>query len=317
MIPISINKITEECLNNLNLTWKHQSWEIILSHLNDSYKILEILKDSHAAFTHLRKAINNAYNKLYFMNLIDIEQKEKFSDSRAIKIFLIQLQSDDNILTFRDYLKIFRENFPKQQASFIANIILKWYVLNESSLPPQAKEFHIAKNFKKNYPELITPIENTFWKKYGEINTCFLKDWEINFTIKKDLEEERASDSQKITRALAKTIMLLIKNWKTKIDNHPEPIELEEKIFFDFLFRGFLYSVRNTSVHWNIISRNKSTVQEKTTKSNIYIFFLGHYFLSILLVLTKYMNIEKFKEINDDNISKLKHLLKSNREKRI
>lgn len=267
---------------------------IAIKHLEDAYFLFD--SDRYdLAFSLLWPWINNLYNQLFCKQ----PSIEHINEIKAIDYFI------DEILVFQNtkdinvakYFKDFYEKFPKKQWNFLANSILKSMAIEKAIAIKWL--YNMGSIMKIGF--LIDPIKDTYGKKYNDIANYYLNDWLVKWDMDKNKEKSR-----KIAYSLSEKIVNLIKwyNEEFFIDGlkiHDVHLNDEQKI--KLLFRWLLYATRNFSSHWNKVSRQKSDYKNTgTIESSLYVFFLAHYFFTILLYILWYIDKKYFYEINDENL---------------
>ncbi len=277
---------------------------IAISYLLDSYFMLDSGRPD-LGFREIWTSFNNLYNQLVYKDIDYFNQKYiNVSDNQAISYFL-ELVENKNDNDIKNVFNLYKNKIPYKQFSFLANIILKGLVFEKSSLPEKYKKIINYKNIRNSTYNFIKIIDNTYWKKYLEISSCSIKKWILCF----DIDKKHKDKSLKLVKSLAWKIEELFLKWETIFydwdEKHLCNIE-NDYIAMKFLLKGLLYTTRNTSLHWNKISRSNSPTANKwTLESSIYLYFLSHFFLSIIFYLLEYIKKDELLSINNKNLEKL------------
>ncbi len=304
---ISISTIKSE-------NWKKEEWlkeneipVVAISYLLDSYSQLKTRPDS--AFTELWKAINNTYKKISINHCL-INNINRNTDALGIEVLSSNIEQVKNNLlskgTIMELIKEYAKIIHIKSLKYISNVILKGYTLDQYQVNTLLNNStYKSINSKNKY--LHDPIVNTYGQSYIKIcsPTINIKSKVVELNIKD------AEKSRKIIGNLSLKLNELFTTDTTTITNSngnvPYNITFPNDLaYIDFLLRVLLYSSRNNSVHGNVVSRlNSKYVNQETLDNSIYIYFLGHLFLSLGMYVTGEIELEDL-EVNYENLESLK-----------
>ena len=293
------------------------SWEngtslpyVATSYLLDSYSCLPDRPDM--AFTFLWKSINNCYKKIGTQIILNSSNTNtRLSDSLGIDYLIDEINKKKNdaistnyslISLINEYVKV----LPIKPFKFLANQILKGYIMEDAGIPNLLIGSTYS-SFKKTYSDLYQKIISTYGQAYKAICTPSIINNEVELGIT-DLHK-----SKTIPESLANKLKDLLDNRTTTITSSggSNPITLsisDDKQLIALLIKTFLYSIRNNSVHGNLVSRlNSDYVNNDSLKTAINIYFLGHLFLSLAFYVNNEIGLSDLK-INEDNLSVLKQI---------
>jgi hypothetical protein len=317
-----------------NINWDDEVWlsnnelpYVSLTHLLDSYYSLPERPDM--AFTFIWKAINNNYvklgktekiNKIAYNNangiIITPDQNKKLnklSDSEGIeylKSYILNRRNDIiiNSVTIKSLLKEYISLIPIKTLKFISNIILKGIVIENGNFPTLTNNSTYY-TIKTKYPNLYSSIKNTYGISYERICNPIMNGVKINLQIT-DTEKSR-----NIIHSLSNKLKELLTNQTVSISNSDSTqthvVNLSDSELIDFMLRIILYSIRNNSVHGNLVERLNSDYADKNSlKASIYIYFVAHYFFSLSLYANSEIALSDL-SINIDNFNILDNVLKT------
>lgn len=283
---------------------------IALSSLIDSYYCLPERPDM--AYTHLWIAINNIYNDIAIKDKLAMNQNGKLRETDAIDLLVSKINLNRNqviegnttIITLLDkYIKL----IPIKTLRFVSNFILKDYVKQEKDLPP----FLISQShdtLKSKFSSIYNGIINTYGQAYKSISNPSLDDSVFGMGIT-DVNKSKSIPSSladKLKQLLIDRSVRVSNSSNTSSHNLMFSSDLE---YINFIMRAILYSVRNNSVHGNVIQRlNSQYKNSESLNSSIYIYYLGHYFLTLALYINDNIGLEDLK-INIRNLVKLETLM--------
>lgn len=309
-IPFSIITIKSE-------NWKNETWlltnkvpYVVLTHLLDSYDCLPERPDM--AFTFLWKSINNTYKNLGTRKRVSTLSKKRLSDSDGINYLIDEINNIKNlpitahytvINLIEEYVKI----IPIKPFKFISNFILKGNTMENSGILPILRGSSYS-SFKKNHKDIFDKIKITYGNVYNGISLPTIVGSECNLNIN-DLRK-----SNSLPKSLAGKLRELLINKASTISasnqNQSYTLSLSnDKEYLTFIIKTILYSIRNNSVHGNIVSRlNSEFASDESLKTAIYIYFLGHLILTLGLYINKEITIEDL-SINIRNIELLKTII--------
>jgi hypothetical protein len=309
-IDFSINTINSQ-------NWKDENWLstnqipfVALTHLLDSYGCLP--KRPDMAFTFLWKSINNTYKKLGTEKRVAASNRGRFTDSDGINYLIegidnikdARITQEYNVMELIDeYVKI----IPLKPLKFISNYILKGNSMENSNILPILIGSSYS-SFKKNHRDTFDKIKSTYGVVYNGISNPSV----IN--NKCDLNITDIQKSKSLPESLAKKLKDLIINKNALITNSSENQNYTLSIsnnneYLTFLIKTILYSIRNNSVHGNLVSRlNSEFASTKSLKTAIYIYFLGHLILSLGLYINNEIKLDDLKS-NIENLELLKTLM--------
>lgn len=274
---------------------------VLKTHLLDSYYCLPERPDM--AFTFLWKCINNSYTELFIQkNPTSIGQ---LSDSKSIDTLIDVVEKNLNVyineqVTIKIMIEKFIDNIPIKLTRFIANFILKNYVLEKKYYDENKKTAGIANKyisssyttFKSQFKNVHNIIINTYGEAYAKITQPEIKKNNIYLNI----HDENKEKSKNIIKSLANKLQeLLIKRSVNLNDSKEEntfTLELsDDKNYINFIVRNLLYAIRNNTVHGKIASRlNSQTKNKDSYSSSVYIYLLGYMFLTISLYELGYIS---------------------------
>jgi hypothetical protein len=298
--------------NWTNATWltNNEVPYVALTNLMDSYYCLQERPDM--AFTHIWKSINNSYLKLGKKDIIATNSAKKLNDSDGITYLVNSIESVKNqnitpTLTIIELINQYIEIIPLKSLKFVTNFILKGYAIEQAGLN-KVLNSSSHNSFRTNHPVIYNSIVSTYGESYKRIT---------NPTIKKFKAELNILDQQKskyIPNSLSLKLQELMIS-RTAIINdsagaNPQTLSLTNDVeFLDVIIRIILYSVRNNSVHGNLVSRlNSEFVNADSLKNSIYIYFLAHLILSLGLYVNGEVLLAEL-EVNIRNLNTLKNLL--------
>ncbi|MFA8437274.1 MAG: hypothetical protein ACEPOZ_22430 [Marinifilaceae bacterium] len=318
----------------INTNWNDPIWMennqmpyIALTHLIDSYYCLPERPDM--AFTYIWKAINNSYVKFAkntkitkilhnAANNIDLSNREyrelnTLTDSEGIIIFKESIFNHRNDIikdgiSIMNLLKNYISLIPLKTLRFISNIILKGYVVDNQQFPTLTNNSSYF-TIKKNYLDLYDAIVNTYGISYKNISNPVLNGIKIKIGIV-DTDENK---SRAIIHSLSLKIKELLTNQETVFSNSDSTINitinLSDEELIDFMLRVVLYTIRNNSVHGNVVERlNSDYANKDSLKASIYVYFLAHYFLSLGLYINNEINLSDLAP-NIDNLNELNRIM--------
>jgi len=305
-IEFKIHPLKSDLWNNASLRPN-----IAISHLLDSYSCLSERPDM--AFTFLWKSINYCYKKIATKKILNSNNTGvRLNDSQGLDDFAEKIESikNENIfpnLTILDLLKEYAKLIQLKPCKFLSNHILKGYVMKQAGIP----NFMIGStysSFKSSNSDLHNKIVSTYGEAYKSISNPRIQNYEVDLQISDLLK------SKSITQSLAEKLQILIVNGTVDIQNrnHSQNINLRisnDKKLIELLLKTILYTIRNNSVHGNVVSRlNSAYANDESLKTAIYIYFLGHYFLSLGLYCNQEIELEDL-QVNVSNLELLKTLL--------
>ncbi|SEA76765.1 hypothetical protein [Pedobacter hartonius] len=312
-----IKKIDHSITPIYSNNWINEIWlsnnrvpAVALSSLIDSYYCLPDRPDM--AFTYLWMSINNTYNSIATKHKLTESQTNLLKESEAIdtfikKINLIKNEPLTGNLTLLDLLNEYVKLIPVKTLKFVSNHILKGSASEGAGIPT----FLISssfKTFKKSFPNIYQSIFYTYGSSYSRISAPTVVNNYVDLGIT-DLQK-----SKSIPVSLANKLKELIVNKTTQMSNSVSnqsytAIFNSDEEFINFIFRIILYSIRNNSVHGNVVQRLNSEYKNlDSLKASNYIYYLGHLFLSLGLYINGDINIQDL-TINVDNLDKLRDIL--------
>jgi hypothetical protein len=317
-----------------NINWGDEIWllnnklpYVSLTHLLDSYYCLPDRPDM--AFTYIWKAINNNYvklgktdkiNKIIHNNANGITLTPKLnkalnnlSDSEGIeylKTYIFNRRNDIiiNAVTIKSLLKEYISFIPIKTLKFISNIILKGIVIENGKFPTLTNNSTYY-TIKTKYPNLLSSITDTYGISYKRICIPIMNGVKVNLQIT-DTEKSR-----NIIHSLSNKLKELLINQTVSISNSNSTqtlvVNLSDSELIDFMLRIILYSIRNNSVHGNLVERlNSDYANKDSLKASIYIYYVAHYFFSLSLYANSEIALSDL-TINIDNFYQLSNILNS------
>ena len=311
----SITKIAFNIKPLTSVNWTSDSLPYIAtSYLLDSYSCLPERPDM--AFTYLWKSINNCYKTLATNKILNSDsQNTRLTDSLGIDYLVTEINDKKNdlispnhsvISLINEYVKI----IPIKPFKFLSNQILKGYILEEKGIPNLLIGSTYS-SFKKSHPHIFEKIINTYGQSYKGISNPTI----INGVV--DLGISNTQKSKSIPGSLAKKLKELFENRTTTIQDSSESITYtlnlaNDKEMISLLLKTLLYSIRNNSVHGNLVSRlNSNYVNNDTLKTAIHIYFIGHFFLSLAFYANNDFELTDLKT-NEENLNLLRQLINDN-----
>ena len=283
---------------------------IATSYLLDSYSCLPSRPDM--AFTFLWKSINNCYKRLGARIILNSSnQNTRLTDSLGIDYLIDEINNKKNdvISTNHTLISLINEYvniLPIKPFKFLANQILKGYVMENAGIPNLLIGSTYS-SFKNSYSDLYQKIISTYGQVYNTICTPSINNNKVDLGI---TDKHR---SKTIPESLAAKLKDLFSNRTTTIQNsggsNSYTLNIsDDKQLVALLVKTFLYSIRNNSVHGNLVSRlNSDYVNIDSLKTAINIYFLGHLFLSFGFYVNNELRISDLM-INEDNLSVLKQI---------
>ncbi|REG88564.1 hypothetical protein [Flavobacterium aquicola] len=304
-INFNIKPITSEnWINETNIPY------IATSYLLDSYSCLHDRPDM--AFTFLWKSINNCYKTLGINKILNsTDPNIRLSDALGIDYLIDEINNKKNDVVSVNYniislINEYAKVIPLKPFKFLSNQILKGYVMEEAGIPNLLIGSTYS-SFKKSYPDIYQKIVNTYGQSYKAISNPTVIDQKVNLGIT-DLKK-----SKSIPKSLAEKLKDLFENRTTTVQNsggaNSYTLSItDDKIMIRLLIKTLLYSIRNNSVHGNLVSRlNSDYVNNESLKTAINIYFLGHMFLSLALYVNNEIAIADLKT-NEENLNILKQI---------
>src|SRR5690606_13439302 len=282
---------------------------VATSYLLDSYSCLPRRPDM--AFTFLWKSINNCYKTIAIKKILNSSNPNKrLTDSLALDYLIKEInnkKTDEISSNYRiiDLLNDYTKEIPLKPFKFLGNQILKGYVMEEAGIPNLLIGSTYS-SFKNAYPSLYQNIVNTYGQAYKAIS---------NPTIVNDKVELNISNlhkSKSIPESLALKLKELFENKTTVLQNsggtNSYTLTINDKEFLSLLIKTLLYSIRNNSVHGNVVSRlNSNYVNIDSLKTAINVYFLGHVFLSLAFYVNNEMTLADL-ELNKENLNVLQQI---------
>ncbi len=295
--------------------WEDNTWlannkipYVAVTYLLDSYYCMPQRPDM--AFTYLWKAINNAYNTQALIQSCTNPNVEHGGDSNNLEISVKELSSHLNdsaffekqCYTIKSVIELYVKRIPMKTYRFVANYLLKGYVIKQSGFDSKYNTSSYF-SFAKKYKALHQAIALTYGEAYKLIcNPCLSADsLEVNFGIC----DKRKSKS--IPDSLAGKLKELVNNRNAVLwdggNRHSYPITLASDLdYMNFLFMRILYAIRNNTIHGNVASRLSSDyANAESVYTSNFIYLFGHLFLSGLLYLNKQITIDDFIRISIKN----------------
>lgn len=287
---------------------------VIKTHLLDSYYCLPTRPDM--AFTFLWKCINNAYTEIFIQkNPTSIKQ---LSDSKSLDALIDAVMTNLNTYindetTIKDVIEKYIKNMPEKLTRFVANFILKNYVIEKKYYDDSQKSAGIANKyisssyntFKSQFKIIHNAITATYGEAYSKITDPVISGNTIQLNISNENEEK----SHAIIRSLGNKLKELLVNRSVTIQDSGNENTLilslsNDKEYINFILRNFLYAIRNNTVHGKIASRlNSHTKNKDSYSSSTYVYLLGYMFLSIALYELDYLNASDL-SVNIENLEK-------------
>ncbi|SED59841.1 hypothetical protein SAMN04487765_0462 [Tenacibaculum sp. MAR_2010_89] len=310
VIPFSIHTINSE-------VWEEELWlnghevpYVSLTHLLDSYDCLPERPDM--GFTFLWKAINNTYKELGVNKKILQSDTSRLSDSDGINYLINEIDNIKTLSVSTEYsvLELIEEYvslMPMKPLKFVSNYVLKGNTMENSNILPILRGSSYA-SFKSNHSDIFNKIKNTYGNAYNNITNPVIVNSKCNLNI---TEFEK---SKSIPKSLAVKLRELLVNRTSIISNSNQSQDYtlslsDDKEYFKFLIKTILYAIRNNSVHGNLVSRlNSEYSSVGSLKTAIYIYFLGHLFLSLGLYINDKIEVNNLSN-NIKNLELLKSLL--------
>ncbi|MGN7412377.1 hypothetical protein [Paenibacillus sp. SAF-068] len=235
----------------------------LITHLLDSY--YQVPHRPDLAFNFCWQAINNSYNEL----LIYDSSKKTLQDPGGIKLLISKINLDYNT-KYKLLLEPYFKKIPKKLYNYVANFLLKGYVIESKGFDPK--------------------FNNTYGESYVKLTNPILE----GTKIKMNIDESRQQKAYDIIRSLASKLELLMELkevtfWdSTKTINEKHLFSSEERIQFAVL--SILYASRCNNFHGNVAARLNSIYADANTyKSYKYMYLLGHMILAISMNINGYL----------------------------
>ena len=297
--------------------WSDKTWlltndipYVALTNLMDSYYCLPERPDM--AFTHIWKSINNSYLKLGKRKRIATGDVGKLNDSHGIEYLVNAIASvmGNNIeptITIGDLIHNYIDIIPIKTLKFVSNFVLKGYAIKKVGLNPILNSSS-HNSFASKHATIYNAIVNTYGQSYANITSPSVSD------VKADLNIVNKQKSKSIPESLSVKLQELMRTGNTIITNSSSTTTYtlsfaNHEEFIDVIIRVILYSIRNNSIHGNLVSRlNSEFVNQDSLKNSIYIFFLAHFILSLSLYVNGDVNLQEL-EVNIRNLNLLKTLI--------
>lgn len=282
---------------------------VLKTHLLDSYYCLPERPDM--AFTFLWKCVNNIYSK-YQRKTSDSKTKAHTSDAALLENIgkkisqhlndTIEFDSKNKLI--KDLIKQYMGNIPMKLLKFMANYILKSYVI-EKKLDDRRYLYSSFETFRSKFPEICNAITETYGNSYLEICEPEIDNGEVDLKIQKENSEK----GKNIIRSLSEKLKELINDLEVEISNEDKSYKIKIKTdeeYIKFILFNILYAIRNNTIHGEIASRLNSThVNNKSFRSSKYLYLLGYMFLSLRLYVSNELKLEDL-TFNFENIKYLK-----------
>ncbi|WP_131537580.1 RDD family protein [Pedobacter nototheniae] len=284
---------------------------IVLSGLIDSYYCLPERPD--LAFSNIWTAINNSYTATRVQTLLDAgDFTHQTGDANSIDDFIDKLVPlKDNLIlpgkTIYQLIQDYAALAPDKTLRFIANIVLKGYIIDDPSFP-RALKSQTYFTFKNKFEDIYNGIIASYGTAYRSICQPAISNYKINLNINNVVK------SKSIPRSLAEKLRTLLTSGTVNVT---EPglgsahtlIFTGEQQYINFVFRNMLYATRNNNFHGNVVQRLNSEYKNgDSVKASIYIYYLAHMFLSLTLYVNGDILLDDLK-VNIDNLNKLRLLL--------
>lgn len=282
---------------------------VATSYLLDSYSCLPHRPDM--AFTFLWKSINNCYKTIAVKKILNSSNpNERLTDSLGLDFLIEEINNKKTDVISSNYriidlLNDCAKEIPLKPFKFLGNQILKGYVMEEAGIPNLLIGSTYS-SFKKSYPILYQNIINSYGQAYKAISNP------TRVNDKVELNITNLHKSKSIPESLAQKLKDLFENKTTIVQNsrgtNSYTLTINDKEFLSLLIKTLLYSIRNNSVHGNVVSRlNSDYVNSDSLKTAINIYFLGHVFLSLAFYVNNDITLSDL-EVNKDNLNILKQI---------
>jgi hypothetical protein len=300
-----------------SINWSDSIWlqtheipYVALTNLMDSYYCLPERPDM--AFTHIWKSINNSYLKLGKTDRVSKKNNSKLNDSDGIEYLVSAIESVKNrqitpSLTVIELLNQYIDIIPLKSLKFISNFILKGYAIEKAGLN-KVLNSSSHNSFRSKHPVIYNSIVQTYGESYKKITAPT----ENIFKAKMNIVNKHKSKS--IPESLSLKLLELMRTRNTIISNSDGTVShnlslADDTAFIDLIIRIILYSIRNNSVHGNLVSRlNSEFVNQESLKNSIYIYFLAHFILSLSLYVNSDIQLTEL-EVNIRNLKLLNRLI--------
>ena len=307
--PTKISPIYSEIWEDENWKNNHDIPYVPITHLLDAYYCLPERIDM--GYTFLWKAFNGVYTECAIKTVhtkstmlgitLTTSEKNKLSDSIKIKniideinsIISVSFEYDGQNYTIRKLIDDFIQLIPIKLIKFISNYLLKGYVIEQKGFETKYLTSQYT-SFRKNLPTIFDEIIATYGQAY--LDVCIPELNRNATSVDMNVIYENKTKSKKIILSLSEKLKTLLIDKRVTISDknnaNPRLIEIEDDIqYLKFIIFGFLYAIRNRTVHGNIASRfNSEYANYQTLISTEYTFLLGHLFLSLALFVNGQLN---------------------------
>lgn len=269
---------------------------VLKTHLLDSYYCLPERPDM--AFTFLWKCINNSYTELYIKK--NPTSTNQCNDAKSIDTLIsIVIDNFEVPINTQTTIKVmidkYIKNIPTKLTRFMANFILKNYVLEKKYRNGNTAGIankHISNSyttFKKKFKDIYEHIISTYGEAFEKITDPEIENNTVNLNI------NNIEKSQQIIKSLGNKLQELLIERKVILQDSEEKNEYhldltDDTNYINFIVRNVLYAIRNNTVHGKIASRlNSKTKNKDSYSSSVYIYLLGYMFLTISLYALEYI----------------------------
>lgn len=282
---------------------------VATSHLLDSYSCLPDRPDM--AFTFLWKSINSCYKTIAVKKILNSNKpNERLTDSLGLDYLIEEINNKKTGIISSNYsiidlLNDYAKEIPLKPLKFLANQILKGYVMEDAGIPNLLIGSTYF-SFRSGYPSLFQNIINSYGQAYRAIsNPTRLNDKvELNITDLRKSKSIPESLAQKLKDLLVSKTVIVHNSGRTS----SYTLTISDKEFLSLMIKTLLYSIRNNSVHGNVVSRLSSDyVSNDSLNTAINIYFLGHVFLSLAFYINNDILLSEL-ELNIENLKILKQI---------
>lgn len=301
-LEIIASKIKKEYLICNMVSIYNNKWELpecprvpyeIITHILDSYSHIPYRPD--LSFIFCWQGINNSYNEL----ILKDSSKNILQDTTGLELLINEI-SNNYEEKYKVLIDAYIDKMPKKTGKYIANYILKGYVIEENGFSPKFNKSSY-KTFCKKFPDLSSSIKQSYGLSYKSICNPSIIDDKISLNI----SNYDKNKSIKIIHSLSNKILELIKTKsvefkssdKTNTFNHT----LSNKELIQLILFSILYSSRCNNFHGNVASRlNTIYLNEDTYKYHKYIFLLAHNILAIALHINGYIEYNDLLKLKEN-----------------
>lgn len=299
-------EIIKKSINIENYTWEvkpiyDNNWGKLgneklpyetITHILDSYYQLPERPD--LAFLFCWQAINNSYNEL----LLNESSKSRLNDTDGLKLLIDKIECDYES-NYKKYLREYINKIPIKLCKYIANYLIKGYVIHDYGFAPKYNNsayFTFCKNFRK----LSDDIKASYGNAFKNLCTPKIINNKVDFGI---VDKNK---SYRLIEGASKKIQELISTGKVQFQNQDKSVifnqSLSNKETLTMLIISVLYGSRCNNFHGNVASRLNSIYSNDTSYiSYKYVYLLAHIILGISLNVLGYLSDFELENLEINN----------------